>query len=203
MQEQHQKKWVNNAMTGQRTDNQTYRLHRSIVLVGMMGAGKSAIGKALSARLGVPFRDSDHEIEIAASRSIPEIFARDGEAFFRTREAEVIKRLLAQKPGILSTGGGAFLQSQNREAIAAQGVSVWLDAPLDLLWERVRHKDTRPLLRTDNPRKTLSDLFTARTPIYRTSQFRLGCVAGTSIEDTTTAVIALLKTDPSVLEHLS
>ena len=190
-------------MTGQSTDSQTFKLHRNIVLVGMMGSGKTAIGKALSARLSVPFRDSDEEIEIAARCSIAEIFARDGEAFFRTRETEVIQRLLTEAPGILSTGGGAFLRDENREAIAAQGVSVWLDAPLNLLWERVRHKDTRPLLRTPDPRKMLAEIFEERTPIYRTSKFHLTCLPKASIEDTTAAVIDLLTSDPSVLEQVT
>ena len=136
-----------------------YRLHQTVVLVGMMGSGKTAIGKALSQALNVPFRDSDDEIVAAAQQSIAEIFTRDGEAFFRMRETEVISRLLTMTPGVLSTGGGAFLRGENREAIDADGVSVWLDAPLGLLWERVRGKDTRPLLRTENPKATLTEIY--------------------------------------------
>ncbi len=190
-------------MTGQVRDTPTFRLHRNIVLVGMMGSGKTAIGKALSARLAVPFRDSDEEIEVAARRSIAEIFARDGEPFFRIREAEVVKRLLGETPGVLSTGGGAFLSDEIRTAIDAHGVSVWLDAPLNLLWERVRHRDTRPLLRTSNPRKTLSEVFEQRTPIYAKAQFRLNCEPKASIDDTTSAVIELLKSDSTVLEQVT
>lgn len=119
-------------------------LHKTIVFVGMMGAGKTAVGRALAAQLGVAFRDSDHEIEDAAQRSIAEIFARDGEAFFRRKETQIIERLLKGTPGVLSTGGGAFMSEANRRMISQMGVSVWLDADLDLLWERVRHKDTRP-----------------------------------------------------------
>ena len=110
--------------------------------------------------------DSDIEIERAANRTVPEIFTRDGEAFFRKREAEVISRLLIEKACVLSTGGGAFLAEQNRTAVSKHGVSVWLDADLDLLWNRVRHKDTRPLLRTRDPKKTLTELYEERVPFY-------------------------------------
>ena len=102
------------------------RLRKTVVMVGMMGAGKTAVGRALAARLGVPFLDSDHEIETAANMTIPEIFARDGEAFFRDREAQVIARLLDEERGVLSTGGGAFLRAENRAMISQRGVSVWL-----------------------------------------------------------------------------
>lgn len=134
------------------------RLHRGVVLVGMMGSGKTAVGRALAQRLHVPFLDSDAAIEEAAHATIAEIFARDGEPFFRDREAEVIARLLAGPPAVLSTGGGAFVAERNRAAIAARGVAVWLQADLDTLWERVRHKETRPLLRTADPRGTLARL---------------------------------------------
>ena len=136
-------------------------------MVGMMGAGKTAVGTALARILGVPFRDSDEEIVRAANRSIAEIFERDGEPFFRARETEVITRLLAGEPAILSTGGGAFLSETNRALISEQGVSVWLRADLELLWQRVRHKTTRPLLRTANPEATLRALLEARDPLYR------------------------------------
>jgi shikimate kinase len=175
-------------------------LHRTVVLVGMMGCGKTAIGKALSTRLGVPFLDSDSEIEAAAHASITEIFARDGEAFFRDREAQIIARLLSGPPVILSTGGGAFLAERNRTEIDAKGVSVWLDAPLPLLWERVRHKETRPLLRTANPYETLKLLFEARVPVYQGAMLRIPVVAGSSIEQTTSKVVDILKTRPDVLE---
>jgi len=112
------------------------QLRRTVVLVGMMGSGKTAIGKALAVRLNVPFLDSDAAIEEAAATSIAEIFQRDGEAFFRKREAEVIERLLAGPPCVLSTGGGAFLTQRVRDMIARDGVSLWLDAQLETLWER-------------------------------------------------------------------
>lgn len=176
------------------------RLHRTVVLVGMMGCGKTAIGRALSARLDVPFLDSDHEIELAAQATIAEIFERDGEAFFRQREAEVIGRLLSGPPAILSTGGGAFLAARNRQAIADKGVAVWLDAPLDLLWDRVRHKDTRPLLRTADPLATLRAIFVARTPIYQQAALRVAVQAGASIEQTTRTVLDTLAADAAILE---
>ena len=143
---------------------------RSIVLVGMMGSGKTAVGTALARLLNVPFLDSDHEIERAAQMSVAEIFARDGEAFFRARESEVLERLLSGPPGVISTGGGAFLAAGNRALIARLGVSVWLRADLDLLWNRVRHKTTRPLLRTSDPKATLAALLEARAPFYAEAQ---------------------------------
>lgn len=178
------------------------RLKRTVVMVGMMGSGKTAIGKALSARLAVPFQDSDAAIEEAAASTIAEIFARDGEKFFRKRESEVIRRLLAGPPAVLSTGGGAFLAKRNRQAIAAAGVSVWLDAPLTLLWDRVKHKDTRPLLRTADPRATLAAIFEERTPIYAEAGLRLPISPRWSIEETTQAVIDLLLNDPDILEPM-
>ena len=111
-------------------------------MVGMMGAGKTAVGTQLARVLGVPFLDSDEEIVRAANRSIAEIFERDGEPFFRARETEVLSRLLRGAPCVLSTGGGAFLAEPNRQMIADHGVSVWLRADLDLLWQWVRHKST-------------------------------------------------------------
>lgn len=166
----------------------------------MMGSGKSAIGRNLAARLGVPFLDSDAEIEAAANASIAEIFARDGEAFFRDREAEVIARLLKGAPCILSTGGGAFLAERNRRAIAEHGVALWLDAELHLLWERVRHKDTRPLLRTPDPRATLERIFEDRAPIYAEAGLRAKAEPGFSIDDMTDRVIATLAARPDILE---
>lgn len=176
------------------------RLKKTVVLVGMMGSGKTAIGKALAARLEVPFLDSDAAIEEAAALSIGEIFERDGETFFRKREAEVIDRLLTTEVCILSTGGGAFLTDTVREAIAEKGAAVWLDASLEILWERVRHKDTRPLLRTPNPRQTLSDLFEARVPIYRKARIHAAISDGASIEETTEGVLKTLGDYPDVLE---
>ncbi|MEL7097752.1 MAG: shikimate kinase [Pseudomonadota bacterium] len=178
----------------------TAKLKKTVVLVGMMGAGKTAVGKALAARLGVPFRDSDAEIEAAANMTVPEIFSRDGEPFFRKREAEVIERLLKADPGVLSTGGGAFLAERNRASISAHGVSVWLDADLELLWSRVRHKDTRPLLRTDDPKATLKAIFEARTPIYKQAALRVSASPDLTIEAMAERVIGVLATRADVLE---
>ncbi|MDR5651280.1 shikimate kinase [Ruixingdingia sedimenti] len=178
-----------------------WQLKKPVVLVGMMGAGKTAVGTMLARILGVRFTDSDDEIVKAANMSIPEIFARDGEAFFRRKEAQVLARLLHERPGVLSTGGGAFLAEGNRQAIAAAGVSVWLRADLDLLWQRVRHKNTRPLLRTENPRETLRGLLEARAPVYALADLAVDSLPGVSVEDMAQRVIAALETRPDVLER--
>ena len=175
-------------------------LRRTVVLVGMMGSGKTAIGRELAYLLNVPFVDSDAEIEAAANATIPEIFERSGEPFFRDREAEVISRLLQSEPCILSTGGGAYLAERNRAAISEQGVAVWLDADLELLWERVRHKDTRPLLRTPDPYKTLNEIFTQRAPIYALAGMRAEAKSEFSIYEMTDEVMRVLATRPDVLE---
>jgi len=141
-------------------------LSRSIVLVGLMGAGKTSVGKRLAARLGVPFIDSDHEIEEAADMAIAEIFARFGEPYFRSGERRVIGRLLAGPPRVLGTGGGAFIDAGTRAEIKARATSVWLRADLDLLWHRVRDRPGRPLLQTADPRAVLADLMAKRYPIY-------------------------------------
>lgn len=186
------------APTGQ---TQGLVLHKTVVLVGMMGSGKSAIGRTLAQRLSVPYVDSDHEIEAAANATIAEIFARDGEDFFRNREAEVIARLLKSAPCVLSTGGGAFLAERNRKAIAEHGVAVLLDADVDLLWERVRHKDTRPLLKTPDPRATLARLLAERGPIYALAELHAKADPAFSIEDMTEQVLDVLLTRPDILER--
>lgn len=178
-----------------------WSLRKTVVLVGMMGAGKTAVGRALAARLGVPFLDSDVEIEKAANMTIAEIFQRDGEQFFRARESEVIGRLLDGTPGILSVGGGAFLAERNREMIAQKGLSVWLDADLDLLWSRVKHKNTRPLLRTPNPRETLRELFEAREPFYAQADLRVAAHRDYSIDNMAEAVEGALATREDVLQE--
>ncbi len=178
-----------------------WRLKKTIVMVGMMGAGKTAVGTALARRLEVPFLDSDEEIVKAANMSIAEIFERDGEAFFREKESQVIARLLDEERGVLSTGGGAFLSERNRRIITEKGVSVWLKADLELLWNRVRHRDTRPLLRTANPYQTLADIHAARVPFYEQADLVVEGRPEYSIEDMTDAVIAALETRPDVLER--
>ncbi len=176
------------------------KLHKTVVLVGMMGAGKTAVGKALAASLGVPFLDSDAEIVSAANMSIAEIFERDGEPFFRDRESEVIARLLEGAPCVLSTGGGAFLAERNRTLISQKGVSVCLQATLELLWSRVRFKDTRPLLRTEDPFSTLRNLYEARANTYALADLSVQAKAEYSIEDMGIQVAEALRARPDVLE---
>ena len=185
------------------TDRQMrYELGRTVVLVGLMGCGKTAVGRALAAQLDAPFVDSDAEIETAANATIAEVFERDGEAFFRDREAEVIARLLRGAPCILSTGGGAFLAERNRAAISRDGVSVWLNADLDLLWDRVRHKNTRPLLRTADPRATLAGLFAQRRPVYELADLNVRSERAYSIADMTDRVIDALLERPEILKAI-
>jgi shikimate kinase len=139
---------------------------RSIILVGMMGSGKSSIGRRLAAALELPFVDADAEIEQAAGMTIADIFAIHGEPYFREGEERVIRRLLQGGPQVLSTGGGAVVSRQTREAIARGGVSIWLDAPIDLLLQRVQRRDHRPLLKTDDPRSVLTRLLSERRALY-------------------------------------
>jgi shikimate kinase len=142
-------------------------LPKTVVLVGLMGAGKSAIGRRLAARLHLPFLDADTEIEAAAGCSIAEIFARDGEAVFRACERRIIARLLTERPPhILATGGGAFMDPDTRATIRAHGVSVWLRAELDVLVTRTARRNTRPLLNQGNPREILQGLMKQRYPVY-------------------------------------
>jgi len=175
-------------------------LKKTVAMVGMMGAGKTAVGRAVAARLGVAFTDSDAEIEAAANLTVPEIFARDGERFFRKRETEVIARLLDSECCILSTGGGAFLTQENRQNISARGVSVWLNADLGLLWKRVRYKETRPLLQTRDPLATLTAIYETRVPIYALADLAVPCAANLTIEAMAMRVIDVLLTRPDVLE---
>lgn len=176
------------------------RLKKTVAMVGMMGAGKTAVGTALARALGVPFLDSDEEIVRAANRSIAEIFERDGEPFFRARESEVLARLLRGPPCVLSTGGGAYLADSNRRLISDVGVAVWLRADLDLLWNRVRHKATRPLLRTSNPRETLRALYESRVPYYSLADVTVDASADLSVEGMAGRVVAALRARPDVVE---
>lgn len=139
---------------------------RSIVFVGLMGAGKTAIGRKVAAALALPFIDSDHEIESVSRMTIPDLFERYGEAEFRALEQRVILRLLENGPQVLSTGGGAFMNAQTREAVAEHGLSVWLKADLDTLFDRVSKKQNRPLLKNANPRAVLERLMEERYPVY-------------------------------------
>jgi shikimate kinase len=139
---------------------------RSVVLVGMMGAGKSSIGRRLAGRLCIAFVDADVEIEQAAGMSIADIFTSHGEPYFRSGEARVIARLLEHGPQVLATGGGAFMNVQTRSNIRDKGVSVWLKAELDVLTRRLRRRNDRPLLKTADPVATLTNLLAERDPIY-------------------------------------
>jgi shikimate kinase len=140
---------------------------RSIVLVGMMGVGKSSIGRRLAARLSIPFTDADAEIEKAAGMSISEIFARSGESYFRNGEARVIARLLEGGPQVLATGGGAFMNADTRALIKLKGISIWLNAEFDVLLRRTgKRRNDRPLLQTADPAETLRQLLAAREPTY-------------------------------------
>ena len=176
-----------------------YLLKKTVAMVGMMGAGKTAVGQTLAGLLGVPFRDSDSEIVAAANMEIAEIFARYGEGFFREKEAQVIARLLDDTPGVLSTGGGAYLREANRALISDRGVAMWLKADLELLWSRVRHKSTRPLLDTADPRGRLAALYAERVPVYATADLVVETMPGYSIAETAERAMAALSARPDVL----
>src|SRR5271168_4898557 len=139
---------------------------RLIVLVGMMGAGKSTIGRRLAARLRLPFIDADSEIEAAAGMTIPEIFELHGEPHFRDGEARVIARLLESGPAVLATGGGAFMREETRSRVGAKAVSIWLKADADIIMRRVRRRADRPLLQTPDPEATVERLIREREPVY-------------------------------------
>lgn len=138
---------------------------RAVVLVGLMGAGKTTVGRRLAAALGLAFADADHAIEEAAGLTIPEIFERHGEAHFRDGERKVIERLVAEGPMVLSTGGGAYMNADTRAVLQRHGVTIWLRAELDLLLARTSRRNNRPLLRKD-PRGTLARLIDERYPVY-------------------------------------
>ena len=139
---------------------------RSIVLVGMMGAGKSTIGRRLSARLGLPFLDADTEIELAHRLSIPDIFEKYGEPYFRDGEARVIARLLDSGAAVIATGGGAVMRQENRDRIREKAISIWLKADPDNIMRRVRRRSDRPLLQTADPEATIERLLREREPVY-------------------------------------
>ncbi|PDT01770.1 shikimate kinase [Rhizobium chutanense] len=139
---------------------------RNLVLVGLMGVGKSSIGRPLAQELGIPFVDTDVEIERVSRMTITELFAAYGELEFRALETRVLKRLLEGAPRVVSTGGGAFINASTRQHIKSGSLSVWLKADLDVLWNRVNKHDERPLLKTENPKQTLENLMNARYPIY-------------------------------------
>lgn len=163
-----------------------------------MGAGKSAIGRRLAVTLDLPFADADHEIEIAAGKTINDIFADNGEAYFRDGERRVIARLLENGCKVLATGGGAFMNAETRERIAASGISIWLKADLDLLMHRVARRDTRPLLRAADPRAVMQQLIAERHPVYIQADItvRSRDVAHEVIVE---EIIAAIETSPKLL----
>ncbi|NKN37035.1 shikimate kinase [Agrobacterium sp. a22-2] len=142
---------------------------RNLVFVGLMGAGKSAVGRVTALQLGLPFVDTDAEIERVSRMTISELFAAYGEEEFRALETRVIKRLLRGGPRVISTGGGAFINERTRRQIERGGISLWLKADIDVLWERVNKRDHRPLLKTENPKQTLEKLMNERYPVYATA----------------------------------
>jgi shikimate kinase len=168
---------------------------RPLVLVGLMGSGKSSVGRRLANRLHVPFVDADTEIELAAGMSIPEIFANHGEPSFRDGERRVIARLLTGGGQIIATGGGAFMNAETRARIAETGISLWLDAEVEVLMRRVRRRGNRPLLQTDDPEETMRALMAVRNPVYATADIRVASEEGPH-EATVEAVMAALE------EHL-
>jgi len=170
---------------------QGFALCRTIVLVGLMGAGKTKIGRRLATRLKLPFFDSDSEIEAAAGETIEEIFRHRGEAVFRDGERRVIARLLAQPVHVLATGGGAFMDPATRALIVRRGVSVWLRADLDVLFARVSRRTNRPLLQRQDPRAVLAELIERRYPIYAEADVVIDSGEG-PLELTTTRVIGAL-----------
>ncbi|MGF6173855.1 shikimate kinase [Ensifer sp. 4252] len=169
---------------------------RNLVFIGLMGAGKSAIGRLTAQALSIPFVDSDHEIERVSRMTISDLFTRYGEDEFRALEARVLKRLLRTGPRVVSTGGGAYINERSRRQIKRGGLTIWLNAELDVLWERVNKRDTRPLLKTENPKQTLENLMRARYPIYAEADLTVmsrDVNKETMVEDVLTAVIDFRK----------
>jgi len=169
------------------------RLARTAVLIGMMGAGKTAIGREIAARLGAELRDSDAEIVSRAGLDVAEIFDRYGEAFFRERETRVIARLLEGPPCVLATGGGAWLKEETRTLLNRLATVVWLRVDLPLLWQRVGHKTTRPLLRVADPRAALTRIYEDRAPIYALAPHAVHVQPAWSIGDTADRVLRVLR----------
>jgi len=159
-------------------DQQPLRVAKTVVFVGLMGVGKTCIGRRLAHRLDLPFVDADREIEEAAGCTIPEIFERHGEKYFREGERRVILRLLDNPPHVLSTGGGAILDPQTRARIHEHAISIWLRADLDLMMKRVSRRNDRPLLQVADPRARLQELMTERYPLYGEADITVDSVDG-------------------------
>ncbi len=158
------------------------KIDRPLVLVGLMGVGKSTVGRKLAALINRDFVDADHEIEIAAQRSISEIFDEFGEHYFRDGERRVIARLMSEKAGVIATGGGAFVDAETRNLILSEGIAVWIDCDIDVLVERTGRRDTRPLLRNGDPREILTKLYEDRKPYYAQAQIRVLSEEGPHIQ---------------------
>lgn len=169
------------------------RLRRTVVLVGLMGAGKSSVGRRLAETLGAPFRDSDDEVAAAAGMEIPDIFATYGESSFREGERRVIGRLLEEGPGVLATGGGAFMNAETRALIGARAVSVWIKADLDTLVERTARRNDRPLLRDGDPRAILARLMAERHPVYAEADVTVESRAGGPHDAVVTQILEALE----------
>jgi shikimate kinase len=188
--------------TGETVEAKVVRLldGRTLVMVGMMGAGKSSIGRRLAARLGMAFVDADTEIEQAANATIPEIFERHGEAYFRDGERRVIQRLLDGKPKVLATGGGAYMQPETRAAIKQAGISIWLKADRELLLSRVKRRGGRPLLANGDPGETIDRLIAERYPVYAEAEIHIqsrDVAHDAVIEDILTALAGHLEREPA------
>ncbi len=168
------------------------RLLRPVVLIGLMGAGKSSVGLRLAAALGVPFVDSDDEIVAAANMPIAEIFERYGESHFRSGERRVIDRLIGEHPQVIATGGGAFMDPETRASIKERATSVWLSATLDLLVQRTAGRSHRPILNSGDPRQILSNLIEQRYPVYAEADIEVPSRAGQTHEDMAARIIKAL-----------
>lgn len=180
----------------------TFLLNRSIVLVGMMGSGKTSVGRMLAQKLDVPFVDSDEEIETASSYSIPELFQRFGEVYFREKETQVLLRLLKGGPIVLSTGGGAWMNHINRVNISDHGIAVWLKAEPNLLWARVKGRSHRPLLNVENPYETLKELTEMRGPIYAKAPVHVPVFSNHSVADTAKSVVRAVTEHGGIIERV-
>ncbi|MEH6525835.1 MAG: shikimate kinase [Sneathiella sp.] len=178
--------------------------HRSIVLVGLMGAGKSSVGRRLAAELGLPFKDADTEIEKASNLSVAEFFEQHGEEAFRKGERQVIARLLAGPRHVLATGGGAYMDEETRSLIAEKGISVWLRAELDVLYKRCMKRNNRPLLKKGNPRDILKNLMDERYPVYGLADLTADSGEGPHeivVGKITTALASMPKLNPAASDQ--
>lgn len=168
------------------------RLKRTAVLIGLMGAGKTTVGRRLAERLHAPFRDSDEEIVAAAGMEIPDIFAKFGEPAFRDGERRVIGRLLDEPPHVLATGGGAFMDARTRDLIRDRAVAVWIRADLDTLVERTGRRQDRPLLKAGEPREILARLMAERHPVYAEAAIVVDSASGGAHDDVAADIVAAL-----------